>query len=39
MKKFIAPIAVLLLVALAAGCESWDRMVKDTGKQSEEKRH
>ncbi|EME75375.1 DUF5052 family protein [Bacillus sonorensis] len=29
MKKAIVTIVVLLLVALAAGCESWDRMVKD----------
>ncbi|WP_345826945.1 DUF5052 family protein (plasmid) [Bacillus paralicheniformis] len=29
MKKAIATIIILLLVALSAGCESWDRMVKD----------
>ncbi|MFN2746954.1 DUF5052 family protein [Bacillus sp. z60-18] len=29
MKKAIATIAVLLLVAIVAGCESWDRMTKD----------
>ncbi|MCY8401469.1 MULTISPECIES: DUF5052 family protein [Bacillus] len=29
MKKAIATIVILLFVALAAGCESWDRMVKD----------
>ncbi|AKQ71752.1 phage protein [Bacillus licheniformis WX-02] len=29
MKKFIATITVLLLVAVIAGCESWNRMTKN----------
>ncbi|MCY8009721.1 DUF5052 family protein [Bacillus haynesii] len=29
MKKFIVTIAVLLLVVVITGCESWNRMTKD----------